>query len=158
MASDTVPVLRLANHATLPGNPGGKLSKASDGQITSRATRLSRPMSVRNSAPPQSVTTSVTSVRSSASRKSPTMCDHAGQRQVGVVAHRDAVPAHRQHRQQVAVIARQVGQRQVPLRVVHQQSVQENHRRAGRIAFLAVFDGPGGDVDGFHGDPSALER
>lgn len=54
IARDTVAVVRLASHATLPGNPGGKLSKASDGHITSRATRLSRPTSVRNSGPPQS--------------------------------------------------------------------------------------------------------
>ena len=59
--------------STRPGSPGGKLSKASEGQITSRPTRLSRPMSVRNSGPPQSVTTSVTSDNRSASRKSATM-------------------------------------------------------------------------------------
>ncbi len=73
IASDTVTVLRLASQASLPGNPGGKFPNASDGQITMPATRLSRPRSVRKSAPPQSVTTRVTSVRSRASRKSATM-------------------------------------------------------------------------------------
>jgi hypothetical protein len=71
-ASLTVPVVRVASQVTLPGKPGGKFSKASDGQITMRDTRPSLPRSVRNSGPPQSVTTRATSVRSSASRKSAT--------------------------------------------------------------------------------------
>jgi hypothetical protein len=68
------------------------------------------------------------------------------------------MPAHRQHRQQIPEAGRQQWQRQVPLRVVHQQTVQQHDGRTVRVALVSVFDASGGDVDGFHGDLSALER
>jgi hypothetical protein len=36
--------------------------------------------------------------------------------------------------------------------------VEQHHGRTVRVALLAVFDGPCGDVDGFHNDLPALER
>jgi len=84
--------------------------------------------------------------------------DHPRHRQVRVLAHRDAVSAHRQHRQQIAEARREERQRQVPLGVVHEQAMQQHDRRTARVALLPVFDGSCGDVDGFHGDLSALER
>jgi hypothetical protein len=157
IASDTVNVFRLASHATLPENRaevveglGWADHKPRNAFVAAGVGEEQRPAPVGDH---QRDVVKIQRVQ-----KIGDDVDHPGHGQVRLLAHRDAVPAHGQHRQQIAESRREHRQRQVPLGVVHEQTMQQHDRRTARVALLPVFDGSGGYGDGFHGDPSAIER
>jgi len=82
--------------------------------------------------------------------------DLTTQGQVGTGPHRAPVPAERQHGADVGEPDGQHRQDEVPLRVVHEQAMEQHHGRAATAD--VVLDRAGGQFDGLHEPGPPLKR